>query len=201
MILACKCAGRGHAQKFCFRAMASCVNTPKPGVKYNQKRKAFGLPLSIPAFAAFHKLHACTVSGAGAAAFCSGASASPAAPRAALRCVCSSAAPPCQRQNVLRRVQQKIRRRAVLHAAQQLLGEALLHPPGDGPAQAARAGGRLVCLPHQQPRGGGRAPGGCPAARRALPAPAAAFPQWPQGPPAPTGRIPAPRPGGPAARG
>ena len=126
-------------KNFCFRAMASCVNTPKPGVKYNQKRKAFGLPLfhsRICRISQIARLY--RVRGRGRRVLF-GRVRFPAAPRAALRCVCSSAAPPCQRQNVLRRVQQKIRRRAVLHAAQKLLGEALLHPPRDGPAQAARA--------------------------------------------------------------
>ena len=143
-------------KNFCFRAMASCVNTLKPGVKYNQKRKAFGLPLfhsRICRISQIARLY--RVRGRGRRVLF-GRVRFPSAPHAALRCVCSSAAPPCQRQNVLRRVQQKIRRRAVLHAAQKLLGEALLHPPRDGPAQAARAGGRLVCLTHQQPRGGGR---------------------------------------------
>ena len=37
------------------------------------------------------------------------------------------------------------------YTAQKLLGEALLHPPRDGPAQAARAGGRgALSLPGQK---------------------------------------------------
>ena len=118
-------------KNFCFRAMASCVNTLKPGVKYNQKRKAFGLPLfhsRICRISQIARLY--RVRGRGRRVLF-GRVRFPSAPHAALRCVCSSAAPPCQRQNVLRRVQQKIRRRAVLHAAQKLLGTYQLEWQGE----------------------------------------------------------------------
>ena len=151
--MACKCAGRGHAQNFCFRAMASCVNTPKPGVNTT---KAEGLWPS-----AFHSI--CRISQIarlyrvrgrdrrvlfGRVRF----------PSPARRPCAAFAAVPHRRASDRTSCGASSRKSAAapFSTPPRSCWARCSHLPRDGPAQAARAGGRLVCLTHQQPRGGGR---------------------------------------------